>query len=241
MSHVTWRGVVGSIRPHICAGPPEDLIRLLPAGVGMLQLFLDLPREQMLAASKIGYEQKVKILSDQKVELIQLEGALQFMRYGIEGERDIINEWHEKYHTTITTQGMALTQAMSTMKMRKIIVVRSAYCIGDNDLTAKYLVGAGFDVLTVDNPAVMETSEARAIHPHAIYKTAKHAFLRFPDAAGICLVGAAMRVDDILQTLEQDLGVPVVSNLTARAWEVQKTLHIRQPITRHGRLLRELP
>ena len=40
-----------------------------------------------------------------------------------------------------------------------------------------------------------------------------------------------------LPELERDLGVPVVHPVTARAWEIQKRLHIRKPVTGYGRLL----
>jgi maleate cis-trans isomerase len=45
----------------------------------------------------------------------------------------------------------------------------------------------------------------------------------------------------IVATLEQDLGVPVVQPTAARIWEIQRRLHVRQPIKGFGILLETLP
>ena len=38
-----------------------------------------------------------------------------------------------------------------------------------------------------------------------------------------------------------DLGVPVVAPIAARIWEIQRRLHVRQPIKGYGSLLETLP
>ena len=54
------------------------------------------------------------------------------------------------------------------------------------------------------------------------------------------MLGSGWRTLDIIATLEQDLGVPVVHPVTARAWEIQKRLRVRKPVKGYGRLLRDL-
>ena len=55
--------------------------------------------------------------------------------------------------------------------------------------------------------------------------------------------GPAARCDalGIVAALEQDLGVPVVQPIAARIWEIQRRLHVRQPIKGYGGLLETLP
>jgi maleate cis-trans isomerase len=50
-----------------------------------------------------------------------------------------------------------------------------------------------------------------------------------------------MKALPLIARLEQDLGVPVVQPVAARAWEIQRRLHIRQPVKGYGRLLETLP
>jgi maleate cis-trans isomerase len=44
----------------------------------------------------------------------------------------------------------------------------------------------------------------------------------------------------VIDVLEQDLGLPVVHPVPARCWEIQKRLHIDQPVAGYGVLLREM-
>jgi maleate cis-trans isomerase len=57
----------------------------------------------------------------------------------------------------------------------------------------------------------------------------------------IYMLGSGWRTLDIVQTLEQDLGVPVVHPVTARVWEFQKRLYVREPVKGYGHLLEALP
>ena len=58
---------------------------------------------------------------------------------------------------------------------------------------------------------------------------------------GIYLQGSKLRVLDVVDMLERDLGVPVVHPVAARAWEIQRRLTVRQTRAGYGRLLAEMP
>ena len=55
------------------------------------------------------------------------------------------------------------------------------------------------------------------------------------------MLGTGWKVLDVIELLEQDLGVPVVHPVTAQVWEFQKRLHIHEPRSGYGKLLAELP
>ncbi len=74
-----------------------------------------------------------------------------------------------------------------------------------------------------------------------VYAYAKQLFLQHPGAEGIYIQGNKWRILDIIETLENDLQVPVVHPVPARCWEIQRRLHVRQPVTGYGRLMAELP
>ncbi len=251
MAFTNWRGVVGCIKPNLHAGSTEDLIRLLPDGVGMIPLFLDLPHERgdaRLAAARTGYEEKIEVLAARKVDLILPDGTALFMLPGVEGERDMIRRWEKRYETPIVTSGMSLIGAMGAMKFKKVIGIRPYTWTNGADFTlrylagaGRYLAGAGFEMLCVVSPEGYDYREVQNIPSVAVYRTAKKAFLAHPDADGICILASIMRTGDMIQTIEDDLGLPVVSALTARCWQIQKHLHIRSPLAGYGRLLRELP
>ena len=244
MAYTNFRGLVGAVKPGLNSGSTQDLMGLLPDGVGLISVALDLPEERgpgRLEAGRRGYEEKIGVLAKRKVDYVQTEGSALFMMPGVKGEREMLAGWEKKYGIPVVSQGMSLRAAMKAMKFKKVIVVRPYTWKNGADFTGRYLQQAGFDILTVASPEGYDVNTAYDIPPTAVYQCCKKALLAHPGADGLCIVAAVMRVGGILQTIEDDLGIPVVSGLTVRAWEVQKRLHIREPRTGFGRLLRDLP
>jgi maleate isomerase len=75
----------------------------------------------------------------------------------------------------------------------------------------------------------------------AIYSLIKKKFLDHTGADAIYILGSPWDTLSIVAVLEQDLGVPVVQAIAARIWEIQRRLHVRQPIKGYGTLLETLP
>ena len=65
--------------------------------------------------------------------------------------------------------------------------------------------------------------------------------LEHKGADAVYILGSALDALGIVAVLEQDLGVPVVQPIAARIWEIQRRLHVRQPIKGYGSLLETLP
>src|SRR5712691_3232738 len=80
MAFTSWRGVVGCIKPTLRPGGLEELIRMLPEGIGVLPLFLNI-HEGTTAEFKRAvapYEPLVRELADAGCDLIHPEGAPPF-------------------------------------------------------------------------------------------------------------------------------------------------------------------
>ena len=244
MTFTNWRGIVGFIKPSMSAGPFEEMVRLLPDGVGAIQAFMDLPEVRgpdRLEAAHRQLDAKMAELAAAGVDIVFPEGSAVYMMNGVKGERDLIRTWERKHKTAISPTGLTFVNAMKAMKFRKIVGLRPFTWVNGADFTGKYFESAGFDVLTIASPAGFDRHTIEKITPHDVYKTAKKAFLDHPGADGICILASIMSSTDIIQTLEDDLGVPVVTATTSRCWQAQKHLRVRQPREGYGRLLRELP
>ena len=83
--------------------------------------------------------------------------------------------------------------------------------------------------------------EVPNIPPTEIAEHLKQSFRRHPGAEALYLLGSAWKVLDVLEDIEQSVGVPVIYPLTARSWETQLRLGFREPIPGYGRLLSEMP
>ena len=87
----------------------------------------------------------------------------------------------------------------------------------------------------------IEFKQVQDVPSSVIYDLIKAGFAKNPGAQCIYMLGSGWRTLPIIETLERDLQVPVVHPVTARVWEFQKRLHVREPRSGFGCMLRELP
>src|SRR5262249_53483351 len=101
--------VVGMINPTMRPGVTEEVIRLLPDGIGLIPLFLNIRRgtEDEFATMMPAYEELVAVLAECGCDLIHPHGAPPFMVQGRKREAEIIKAWEKKY-TTATIDHNAL-------------------------------------------------------------------------------------------------------------------------------------
>lgn len=241
MAFVSWRGTVGVVKPTYRPGSLEEFMRLLPDGISVIPLFLGIRRgtREEFGAVLDTVERKVAELAEIGVDLIHPEGAPPFMVLGHAGERAKVDEWEKRFGIPVVTAGQTQVEAMRALGLRRI--VGATYFTGElNDVFARYFTDAGFDVLAMDGLAVPFADVGR-LASREVYALARDAFLRHGPADGIYLLGSGWRCLDIVEPLEQDLGVPVVHAVPARVWAIEHRLHVRQPVRGYGRLLAELP
>ncbi|HWP57991.1 MAG TPA: hypothetical protein VNL14_08905 [Candidatus Acidoferrales bacterium] len=241
MAYTSWRGVVGVVKPTMRPGSLEEFIRLLPEGVGVIPLFLRIERgdEDEFRAALRAYETRIDELAAQRVDLLHPEGAPPFMVQGYRGEQEIVSRWEKKHGIPVVTAGMTQVEALRALKAKKLLGV--TYFVGEiNNIFARYFQEAGFEILAMEGIAVPFEDVGR-LSGEEVYAHTKKAFVKHPGADAIYMLGSGWRTLNIVQTLEQDLGVPVVHAVPARVWAVEKRLRIRQPVKGYGRLLEEMP
>ena len=240
MAFTSWRGVVGCIKPTLRPGGLEELIRMLPEGIGVLPLFLNISKgtTDEFKRAVAPYEPLLEQLAEAGCDLIHPEGAPPFMLLGYKGEADVLKKWERQHKIPMFTSGTNHVRALRALKAKKI--VGATYFTGKiNDVFASYFKQAGFDVLGMEGLDVA-FGDVGQLSSHQVYAFVKQAFLKHRKADAIYLLGSGWRVLDVIDTLEQDLGVPVVHPIPARCWEIQLRLSIRQPVKGYGRLLAEM-
>jgi len=73
-----------------------------------------------------------------------------------------------------------------------------------------------------------------------IYRAAKRAVREADNATGIFIPCANFPVADVIEEIEPDIGLPVISNITFQLCVAFKTIGMREKINGYGRLLRML-
>jgi maleate isomerase len=241
MTFSSWRGVVGMINPTMRPGVTEEVIRLLPEGIGLIPLFLNIRRgtadefEGMMPA----YEQQIAVLAECGCDLIHPHGAPPFMVQGYKKEAEIVKAWEKKYQTPIMSVAQNHVNALKAVNA-KSFVGATYFPPKLNAIFADYFRDAGFTVRGMEGIDV-PFDKVQELASQQVYAHIKRSFLKAKGADAIYMLGSGWRTLDIIATLEQDLQVPVVHPVTARVWEMQKRLHVREPRQGYGHLLAALP
>jgi maleate isomerase len=242
MTYSSWRGTVGVIKPTRSSQSFQDLVRIMPDGVGLIPLYLDFRYKSAdeFGAAMPAYAEKVTELAEQGVDLIHPEGAPPFMLQGLDGERRRVRAWERTYGIPVFTTGMTQLAALKALRIRRFMGITTLGG-GLARTFARYFTEAGYEVLSMGRP-ITASDELADVSPEQLYAMTKKTFLAQrgrPEA--IYVLGSGWRTLDVIEELEQDLGVPVLHPVVVRCWYIQKRLHVRQPIRGMGRLLAEMP
>jgi maleate cis-trans isomerase len=179
-------------------------------------------------------------LAEAGVDLIHPGGTPPFMLQGYAGEARLIESWERKYKVPIFTSGQNQVAALRALNVRKFVSIRATTWDEGNRTVGGYFTEAGFDVLAIERMDV-PWERIGSLSSHEVYAHIKKMFLAHPGAQAIHMLGGGFRVLDMVATIEQDLGVPMIHPSTAVVWETQKRLQVREPRPGYGVLLAELP
>lgn len=238
-----WRGTIGIVNPTRGTGSIEELTRLLPAGIGLIVSYNDIRRGTIKEfRDAIGaYGEQVRAFGEapDKVDAIHPAGTPPFMLLGFAAERELVKKWERATKIPVFTSGMNQVRAMNALGIKRFVGI--GYDFDDTAIVARYFKDAGLaPQAMLKLPGKWE--DVGRMSSRRIYALIKQVFLDHRKGAqGIYLQGSKLRVLDIVEMLEQDLGVPVVHPIAARSWEIQRRLTVRQPRPGYGRLLAEMP
>jgi len=240
MSFTLWRGVVGMVRPTRRPGTLEELIRILPEGIGIVPLLLNFKagsNAEFLESIPL-YEQFARELAEQNVDMIMLTGAPPFMLLGPKDEAELIRSWEKKFKTPVVTDPQMHVAALRAMKIKKFI--GASYSALQNEIVLNYMKQSGFDVLSME-PIDVPFDQVAQISVETLYAHVKRLHRKHPRADGIYIQGGGWQTARVVELLEKDIGIPVVHATLSNAWEIHKRLGVRQTTPGYGRLLSELP
>jgi hypothetical protein len=89
----TYRGIVGDIKPRATDSSLVDMIKLLPEGIGVIPVYLNLTQgsREEYGSSYATYEKHIAYLASQKCNVIAIEGAPPFMLLGPAREAEMVD------------------------------------------------------------------------------------------------------------------------------------------------------
>ena len=239
-----WRARIGVITPMSHRGVVilSEFNQLKPVGTDMVVEHIFLPGakldEESLTAMNRDMVNAAKRLKAEGADIILYGCTSGSFIKGPEYEQGLIHDMMDATGglPSITMTGSVI-EALRVLNMKRIVLV-SPYPPQTEEALINFLKRNGLDVIAHKADVFYKSShEIADAPPGFFYRLVKQAFVNGAD--GIFIGGGNVRTIEVIDILESDFGVPVVTSNLASIWRALRTAGVNQKIPGYGKLLRE--
>ncbi len=235
-----YRARIGYISPSVIELNAYDFYRIVPKGVGMIGVACMVGgwKEDAYKQALAQVENCAKELSRRFCDFIIHGGAPLVLSQGKGFEASLIEKLQTITGVPCTTSIVAAMDAFRDLSTSRLAVV-DPYPPDLNEKMVRYLKEWSFDVASVVSLGTTFT-ESSVASIGDIYRAAKKAVKEAGNATGIFIPCANFPVVDVIEDIETDLGLPVISNITSQLYVAFKAIGMREKIEGYGKLMRLL-
>lgn len=231
------RARLGMLLPSGNQAAEPQFHAMLPAGVSLhtTRLKLTGSSERDLLAMTERIEEAAELVADSGADLVVFH-CTAVSSFSAELEQSIKQRVARASGKPATATAEAIVAALNALGAKRIVML-SPYIEAINAREAAYFRGAGFEVVGC---AGLECQDANAMMAVSPEHWREFALGRRDARAQAYLISCTtVRSADVIEDLERELGLPVVTSNTATAWHCLRKLGIRDSIDGFGQLLRE--
>jgi len=238
---------------------PAEFRRIAPPNVHAMQTMMRLPDfgynydDFISAAHEIGASFNALVAAG--AEVVAQFGYPFSLVHGWEGAQKVQASMECGSGARLVMMGVEVVNAIRHLGCRSLAVASTYYSGSTAQMLQDYLAEAGLEVKTLQNwesSGMAESgggmfSGSGSLDPmewqtpsDALEKAVKDAAGGAPDADCILVTGGGMRVLDIAEKLEKDIGKPVVGGDISIYWGLLRRLGVKDNVAGHGSLLTSL-
>ena len=240
-----WRARIGVLVPPGNPTVEPELYRMAPEGVSLHFARLQAPPSAGPAGDAAGMEQRTRAyregvdapataLREVRPAVVVLAHTASSYALGFGQETPLVERIAERTGAPTLLAAHAVCDALRHLGVTRL-ALGTPYPESISRQGKAYWEAAGFTLVgyhrLIDVQDIYAESEERA------YLLARHADAR--EAQAVLLSGTGLPTVAMLETLERDLGKPVISSNQACLWRALRLAGVREPIAGYGRLLRE--
>jgi len=139
----------------------------------------------------------------------------------------------EKTGITTVATAQAVIRAFNDLQIKRVCIA-TPYSEEINQLEKRYIEQNGIDVLHIMGLDIINNQEVGRNDPDVAFELAKQVFL--PGTQGLFISCTNFRTIEVIERLEKELKVPVISSNTATLWAMMRKAGIEKEIRGYGRL-----
>lgn len=233
-----WRARVGFITvASTLETPLHELYMMAPPGVAFVSSGMSIRRVTADAArgAWTAVADVAKEIAAYHVDHLILSGAPLAYHTGPTADRDLIAAVETASGLPTTFELTASVDGLRAMCATRIAIA-SPFGDAANRLVGAFMEAQGFDVRAVAGLEYDANPDITRLPLEAAYHVSRRALDQAGGADALYITCPRWPVSPIIESLEQDLGIPVVASMQSALWAALCALRIHAPITGYGRL-----
>ena len=241
-----WRGRIGVLLPPGNPTVEPELSAMVPAGVTLHFGRLETPPSVGKAGEHAGMEERIRAyregLAGPTSALSQVQPAVVLLAHtassyalGYGNEQPLVDRIASLAGSPALLAAQAVLAALRHLGVKRL-ALGTPYPESISRQGKAYWESAGFEI--VGYHRLENVTDIYAENEERAYQLARRADA--PDADAVLLSGTGLPTVAVLETLERDLGKPVLSSNQASLWQALRMAGVRESIAGYGRLLREI-
>jgi len=238
-----WRARIGIIQPGFNPHHGHEFYMMVPDGVSMtlcpIHSVEDAPTEFLAPESLDLFLQRLPLaareLAAKHVSVIVQAGVPHTTAFGRGIEERIRAQIAEITDLPLVIDVRACIEAIHALQMPRVCIV-SPFTDHANGVVADYVKPEGIDVVASYRVRGEAFGGLNMIPMGYLYDQVKEAYRKHPNVDGMWMPGAGMPSVAVIDALERDLGVPVLSSKQVMVWAALRAARVGDPIEGYGRL-----
>ncbi|MEW5921375.1 MAG: maleate cis-trans isomerase [Bacillota bacterium] len=234
-----WRKRIGLIIPSLNVTIEPEFNRLLAPGlsVHVTRTLLEEGSPENLGKMADDCVAAAKLLATAHVDIIVYACTSGSLIKGVGWDREIIRNIEAETGIIATTTSTAVIEAFQELGVKKVAVA-TPYIDEVNRIEKEFFEGHGVDVVNIEGLGFTKGEQLHAIPIGTAYSFGKK--VDRPEADCVFISCTDFRAIEEIDSLEQDLGKPVMCSNTATFWSTLKETGVRHVYRQYGEILRRL-
>jgi maleate isomerase len=235
-----WRGRIGLLVPSVNTVVEPEGCALLPEGFAVYATRMRNSRSDAddMAQMCAHVDRGVDELLSANVDVIAFACTAGSFFEGTDGEETLRERLRGGSRIEAVTTAGAVAGALRALDAQRVAMV-TPYIPELNELEVKFLEGWGFDVVSQAGMGILTAFDIGVVPLAETYRFAREHVDAGADALFISCTN--LRTMDVIQALEEDLGIPVVTSNQATYWQCLRALGHTAAIPGYGRVFELSP
>ena len=232
-----WRrGTVGLIMPASQMVTEPLYYAIAPEGVSFYTSRLILRGSGIEAVEEMdkGLDRAIEELAQAEVDCIAYCCTVGGIVKGLDYEKSFWSDVEKRTGIKTTTALLAVMESLDLLNMHKLVIT-SPYSEEVDEAEKRFFEDNGYEILNIQGLAIPDPRQFAEVMPDEIYKFSKDAWQ--PGADGLFISCVNFNGMPVIEALEKELHVPVLTSHSAILWKCLKLLGIDEPIPGFGKLL----